>query len=236
MSEILEALFHRRAVKVFEPVEIPQVLREQVLDAARHAPSSFNTQPYRLFWVESSARKVAAAKLCMGQMPAATASALVVAVADIGSLAATSRAQAVWMRKSGFSHDKVRDYERTAKIGRILLMPGPFGIFGAVKWTIFRLVNLWKTFGMPPVFRQDVLKWATKSTSLACENLMIAAEALGLNTCPMEGFDGRRLLKFLGLSTRHHEIVMVIAIGRKSAAYVGPPQWRRPLHATVTIL
>ena len=42
MSEILEALFHRRAVKVFEPVEIPQVLREQILDAARHAPSSFN--------------------------------------------------------------------------------------------------------------------------------------------------------------------------------------------------
>jgi len=26
---------------------------------------------------------------------------------------------------------------------------------------------------------------------------MIAAEALGLNTCPMEGFDGRRLSKFL---------------------------------------
>jgi hypothetical protein len=37
-------------------------------------------------------------------------------------------------------------------------------------------------------------------TSLACENLMIAAEALGLTTCPMEGFDGRRLSRFLGLS------------------------------------
>jgi len=236
MSEILEALFHRRAVKAFEPVEIPEGLREQILDAARHAPSSFNSQPWRFFWVESSPRKAAAAKLCMGQMPAATASALVVAVADIGSLAATSQAQLVWMRRSGFSDAKVRDYERTAKIGRILFMPGPFGIFGAVKWTIFRLLNLWKTIGMPPVFRQDLLKWATKSTSLACENLMIAAEALGLNTCPMEGFDGRRLSGFLGLSTRYDEIVMVIAIGKKSAAYAEPPQWRRPLDATVTVL
>ena len=87
MSEILEALFHRRAVKAFEPVEIPQVLREQILNAARHAPSSFNMQPYRFFWVESSPRKATAVKLCLGQMPAATASALVVAVADIGSLA-----------------------------------------------------------------------------------------------------------------------------------------------------
>ena len=236
MNEILEALFNRRAVKAFEPVVIPRALREQILDAARHAPSSFNTQPYQLFWVESSARKATAARLCLGQMPAETASALVVAVADIGSLAATSQAQVEWMHKSGFSDAKVRDYERTAKIGRILFMSGPFGIFGAVKWIVFRLVNLWKTMGMPPVFRKDVLKWATKSTSLACENLMIAAEALGLNTCPMEGFDGRRLSRFLGLSTRHHEIVMVIAIGKKSPAYVGPPQWRRPLDATVTVL
>jgi nitroreductase len=137
MSEILDALFHRRAVKAFEPVEIPQALREQILNAARHAPSSFNMQPYRLFWVESAAGKAAAAKLCLGQMPAATASALVVAVADIGSLAATSRAQLEWMRSSGFSHAKVRDYERTAKIGWILFMPGPFGIFGAVKWAVF---------------------------------------------------------------------------------------------------
>lgn len=169
-------------------------------------------------------------------MPAETASALVVAVADIGSLAATSRAQLEWMRTSGFSYDKIRDYERTAKIGRILFTPGPFDIFGAVKWAVFRLVNLWKTIGMPPVFRQDLLKWATKSTSLACENLMIAAEALGLNTCAMEGFDGCRLSKFLGLSTRYHEIVMVIAIGKKSPACVGPPQWRRPLDAMVTVL
>ena len=65
--------------------------------------------------------------------------------------------------------------------------------------------------------RQDVFKWATKGTSLACENLMIAAEALGINTCPMEGFDGRRLSKYLGLSPQYHEIVMVIADGEEIA-------------------
>jgi nitroreductase len=236
MSDILGVILRRRAVKAFEPVEIPQGLREQILNAARHAPSSFNTQPYQFFWVESSARKAAAAKLCLGQMPAETASALVVAVADIGSLSATSQSQLEWMRRTGFSDDKVRDYERTAKIGRIIFMPGPFGIFGALKWSIFRLINFWKIIGMPPLSRQNQFKWATKSTSLACENLMIAAEALGLNTCPMEGFDGRRLSKFLGLSPRYHEIAMVIAIGKKSPGYAGPPQWRRPLQTTVTVL
>ena len=237
MNVILEAILKRRAVKVFEPIEISEGIREQILDAASHAPSSFNSQPYQLYWIESARERTAVARLCMGQKPAETASALVAVVADIGSLKVTSQGQLEWMRsRSEFSEAKIRDYERTAKIGRILFMPGPFGIFAAVKWGLFRLLNLWKVMGMPPLFRRDLFKWVTNSTSLACENLMIAAEALGINTCPMEGFDGRRLLKYLGLSARDHEIVMVIAMGKRSGTYVELPQWRRPLHATVSIL
>ena len=140
------------------------------------------------------------------------------------------------MRGSNFAEEEIRDYERKAKIGRILFMPGPFGMFAAIKRALFWLLNLRKVLGMPPLSWQDLFKWATKSTSLACENLMIAAEALGINTCPMEGFDGRRLSRYLGLSARYHEIAMVIAMGKKSHSYVEPPQWRRPLEATVTIL
>jgi len=33
-----------------------------------------------------------------------------------------------------------------------------------------------------------------------------------------------------------HEIVMVIAIGKKSPGHIDQPQWRRPLESTVTIL
>jgi len=236
MDNTLGAIFQRRAVKVFDPVEISQELREQILNAARQAPSSFNMQPYKLYWVESEAKRTTVARLCHGQKPAETASALVVAVADIGSMPATTQGQLEWMRTSNFAEEKIRDYERTAKIGRILFMPGPFNIFAAVKWVAFWLLNLFKTCGTPPLFRQDLFKWATKGTSLACQNLMIAAEALGVNTCPMEGFDGRRLSHYLGLSRRDHDIVMVIAVGKRSRAFVESPQWRRPLPATVTVL
>ena len=235
-TDPLAAIFSRRAIKAFDPVDIPPALREQLLDAARLAPSSFNSQPYRLYWIESPAQRAVAAQLCMGQGPAATASALVVAVADIGSLRNTSQLQLQWMRQSGFPEEKIRDYARNAKIGHILFMPGPCNLFAAVKWLLFRALNLFKTISMPPLTRAGIFKWATKSTALACQNLMIAAESLGLNTCPMEGFDGRRLSKFLGLSSRHHEIVMVIAIGKKSSAHQCHPQWRRPLESTVTIL
>lgn len=236
MNETLNTIFLRRAIKLFEPVDISPEIREQILHAARQAPSSFNVQPYKIYWVGSEAKKALVARLCMGQKPAETASALIVVVADIGSMSSTTQAQAEWMRSNRFAEDKIRDYERTAKIGRILFMPGPFNVFAAFKWAIFKLLNLFKATGMPPLFRKDLFKWATKGTSLACENLMIAAEALGLNTCPMEGFDGQRLSQYLGLSGRFHEIVMVIAIGKKSNAYIEPPQWRRPLDATVTVL
>jgi nitroreductase len=160
MNGTLEAIFQRRAVKVFEPVEIPEELRKQILNAARHAPSSFNTQPYRFYWVETAKEKTAVATLCLGQKPAETASALLVAVADIGSLTATSQGQLEWMRsRSEFSEARIRDYERTAKIGRILFMPGPFGIFAAIKWGVFWLLNLWKVMGMPPLSRQGLFKW-----------------------------------------------------------------------------
>lgn len=236
MSHVLDAIFQRRAVKVFEPAEISDELRRQVLDAASHAPSSFNSQPYKFYWVQSATKKAAVAKLCLGQKPAETASALVVAVADLGSLFATSQGQLEWMRKKNFNEESIHEYERNAKIGRVLFMPGPFGMFAAVKRAFFRLLCLRMVIGMPPLSRQDLFKWATKSTSLACQNLMIAAEALGMNTCPMEGFDGPRLSQYLSLSRRHHEIVMVIAIGKKSRARKEPPQWRRPLDATVTVL
>src|SRR5713226_9984356 len=94
MSDLLTAIFGRRAIREFEPVEIPEAVRERILDAARVAPSSFNVQPYRFYWVETPAIKKNAARLCMGQAPAETATALIVAVADIGSWRMTMQSQA----------------------------------------------------------------------------------------------------------------------------------------------
>src|ERR1700730_2377861 len=236
MNEILEAIFQRRAIRAFDPVEIPEAVREQILEAARVAPSSFNVQPYRFYWVETPEMKKSAARLCMGQAPAETASALVVAVADICYLRTTAESQLEWMRREGFSEAQISKFAKKAKLAKWFFLQGWFGIFGALKCAILRVVHCSKIIGTVPVARQGLFKWATKSTSLACENLMIAAEALGWNTWPMEGFDGRRLGKFLGLSPRKHEILMVIAIGKKSAGHVEQPQWRRPLEATVKFL
>jgi nitroreductase len=237
MSEILDIILRRRAVKVFDPVDISVETRDQILKAASVAPSSFNSQPYRFYWVQSPEKLKRAARLCFGQKPAATASALVVAVADIASWRETAQAEIAWMRTAGcFSAEKIAEAEKRMKLGKWFFLQGWFGIFGILKLMILRTIHLWTITGTIPVARKGMFKWAGKSAALACANLMIAAEALGLNTCPMEGFDDLRLANLVGLSPKHHEILMVIAIGKKSAEHLDRPQWRRPLESTVTVL
>ena len=237
MSEILDIILRRRAVKVFDPVDISVETRDQILKAASVAPSSFNSQPYRFYWVQSPEKLKRAARLCFGQKPAATASALVVAVADIASWRETAQAEIAWMRTAGcFSAEKIAEAEKRMKLGKWFFLQGWFGIFGILKLMILRTIHLWTITGTIPVARKGMFKWAGKSAALACANLMIAAEALGLNTCPMEGFDDLRLAQLVGLSPKNHEILMVIAIGKKSAEHLDRPQWRRPLESTVTVL
>ena len=236
MVHLLDPILQRRAIKVFDPVPIPPEVRRQIMDAARSAPSSFNIQPYRFIWIESPKLRKQAAHLCMGQSPAETASALVAAVADIGSWRSTIKSHLEWMRSAGFSPEKISEQEKKSVFAKLFFLQGWFGCFGILKAVILRVIHSRKIIGSPPVARRGLFQWATKSTALACQNLMIAAEVLGLNTCPMEGFDGRRLSKFLHLSPRCHEIVMVIAIGKKSPRHNDTPQWRRPLEATVTFL
>jgi nitroreductase len=236
MPSALEAIFQRRAIRAFDPVEIPKQAREQIMGAACLAASSFNIQPYQFYWVETPEMLTEAARLCFGQSPAETASALVVAVADIGSWRSTTKSHLEWVRTAGFTDEKVEEYEKKATLAKWFFIQGWFGIFGAIKWAILRLVHPWKVIGIVPIGRQGMFKWATKSAGLACGNLMIAAESLGFHTCPMEGFDDLRLSKFLGLNRRRHQIVMVIAIGRKSAAHLDFPRWRRSLEDTVKVL
>ena len=47
MDPLLSAIHQRRAIREFDPVEIPEATRREILDAATLAPSSFNLQPYR---------------------------------------------------------------------------------------------------------------------------------------------------------------------------------------------
>ena len=143
MPTVVDCICQRRAIRAFDPVEIPREARDQILKAACMAASSFNIQPYRFYWVESAEKLKEAARLCLGQSPAETASALIVAVADIGSSSATTKSHLEWVRTAGFTDETIAEYEKKAKLGKWFFIQGWFGIFGAIKWAILRAIHPW---------------------------------------------------------------------------------------------
>ncbi len=64
-----------------------------------------------------------------------------------------------------------------------------------------------------PIFRHDVFEIVTKTTSLACQNFMLALVAQGYDSCPMEDFDHRRVKNILKLNSNSH-VVMVLGVSK----------------------
>ena len=68
---------------------------------------------------------------------------------------------------------------------------------------------------------------AHKSTALAAQNFMISMAAIGYDTCPMEGFDSRRVKQILNLPYSA-EITMIISCGIRDEKGIYGPQFRVP--------
>ena len=55
-------------------------------------------------------------------------------------------------------------------------------------------------------------RWAERSTALACMTLMLAAQNMGLATCPMEGFDAQCVRREFRVP-EEYEILMLVTLG-----------------------
>jgi nitroreductase len=58
--------------------------------------------------------------------------------------------------------------------------------------------------------------WASKNAMLAAMSFMLAATAHGLTTCPMEGFDARRVRRVLKIP-RRYALPVVISLGYEAS-------------------
>ncbi|MFN2361834.1 MAG: nitroreductase family protein, partial [Marinobacter sp.] len=112
-----------------------------------------------------------------------------------------------------------------SRIAPIHYNQGPFGLFGAAKKTAGLFVGLTRPVPRGPYSPNEMKIWATKSTALAAENLMLALRAHGYDSCPMEGFDECRVRRLLKLP-RKGLVTMVLAAGRRSEKGIYNRQYR----------
>jgi len=58
-----------------------------------------------------------------------------------------------------------------------------------------------------------ILHWARAQSYIACANMMTGAAAIGLDSCPLEGFDEGKVLSALGKDAEYWTVGIVVAFG-----------------------
>lgn len=227
-SAVFAALVReRRSVHAFDPAPIADEDVRASLELALLAPSSFNLQPYEFIRVRDPERRSDLARLCLGQRPAQTAQELIVCVARWDRWRETAAEHDAWLA----GHPQVTEAQRHhhAYVHRRMPMffaEGPFNIFGGLRSLLLWLRSLRGPQLAAPGSPAEHRTWAVKSAALACAHAMLALRARGLDSCAMEGFDHRRVARFLGLRGKFF-VPMIIAVGRRGADDRPEPQWRR---------
>lgn len=211
----------RRSVRKFSNIDVPESVMRKCLDSCILAPNSSNLQPWEFYWIRDKEKKEKIIQACFSQNAAKTAKELVIAVSRIDT----------WKRNRDLI---IEDYKKKNKLLPIInkyynkLVPlmyyhDRFGISGIIKRIIYLFINIlgyFKPIIRGPIYKHQLFETVTKTTALACQNLMMALSAEGFDSCPMEGFDEKRIKKILDLNWQSH-VVMIFGIGkaRKDGVY-----------------
>ncbi len=222
VEEFRKVVRTRRSIRRFTDEPIPEPVLEDCLELATLAPNSSNLQPWEFFVVRTPELKAKLAHACLGQNAAKTATALIVVVARPDSWRAhAQQALTDWPEET--LPPIVKKYYR--KVAPIHYNQGPFGILGLAKKAAGLAVGITRPVPRGPYSSCEMKIWATKSTALAAQNLMLALRAHGYDSCPMEGFDEYRVKKLLNLPGKGL-VTMVLAAGRRAENGVYNRQYR----------
>lgn len=209
----------RRSVRAYTPEPIPDAVLDACFDLALLAPTSHNLESWQFIDVRSPAKLDLLRHYCLDQPPAMQAPTLIVAVArpDFWRLGRHLMLDAL-AKEEKVPTELIQKYRILIPL---IFADGPFHLLAPLKRMVTWGIGLFKPSWRIDVGRAGQALWATKTTALACQNLMLALRAAGFDSCAMEGFDEPRVKRLLRLP-RAARVVMVIAAGRRAEGGVMP--------------
>jgi nitroreductase len=233
-----EVIERRRSNRRFDAnIEVPESVITAALEHAILAPNSSNMQCWEFYWIKSPAQKEKFASYCLGQGAAKTAKELVV-FATRGDK---------WKQRASWNRDRIqegivgepnklqkRGLDYYGKLMPLAYGNDPFGFLTLVRRTVSFFGGLRKPF-MRFGGKADQRVTVHKSCALAAENFMLSIAAADFDSCPMEGFDAKRIKKALGLPCGA-EINMVIGVGKGTPEGVWGPRFRLNYNEVVKVI
>jgi nitroreductase len=217
LDEFENLAMQRRATRHFQPRPVERGLVERLLRIAQWAPSGYNLQPTRYVVVEDHALRPALRRACMNQAPIEEAPIVLIFAGD--GRAYEDHFETILAQELSEGDMPAAYAALLRKVVPFMCRRGPGGLGWLWKATVLPVVRLLRP--LPDVVAVHRRFWTAKQVMLSAMSFMLAAQAAGLNTLPMEGFDTGRLRKVLKLP-RSLEPMLVVALG-----YADPPVTRK---------
>jgi len=185
-QEFLETMTNRHACKLFdENKKISQDDLEYILETGRLSPSSFGMEPWRFVVVQNQELKEQLKPYCWNQNQITTCSDLVIILADIENVKPNSDYVKHMFSRRGLPLEAYEKY---------------LGIYEN------HLKDTMKN-------SESILAWTSRQCYIAMGNMMSAAAHIGIDSCPIEGFEKNNVENILGIDTSKEQVAVIVGFG-----------------------
>jgi nitroreductase len=185
-NDFTKAMDFRHACKVFdENKKISDENMRFIMEAAHKSPSSFGMEPWKFLVIKNEALKAKLRPFCWDQPQITTCSHLVVVLAAIDAVKVES---GIPMKR--FSR---RDMPQEKKDFYI-------GLYAN---------HLKDTLSSD----EKILAWTARQCYIAAGNMMTAAAYIGIDSCPIEGYEKANVENALELDTSKYQVALILPFG-----------------------
>jgi len=207
-----ETVLHRYAAKHFIPdKQIPPQVLSHILALAQRAPSGYNLQPWTAIVVNNEQKKQELYEAALRQQKILEAPVTIVIAANHGRPLENLETVLDQGRESGTMTEEQID--RVRRLSQALLNTGPLCALQLAKFLFTTAISMFYKPMMVAPLNMKAYIW--KQTVLAADILMLAASAHGIQSCPMEGFDERRVKNVVGLPS-NYSVPLIVSLGYSS--------------------
>lgn len=185
-NDFTKAMDFRHACKVFdESKKIDDEVMHYILEAGRKSPSSFGMEGWKFLVITNEALKAKLRPACWNQVQITSCSHLVVVLAAIENVKPESGIPAKRFARRPLSKEQLDGY---------------IDLYAN---------HLKETFSTD----KNTYAWTARQSYIALGNMMTAAAFVGIDSCPIEGFEKDKVEDILALDTSKYQVVAFLPFG-----------------------
>lgn len=206
-NDFSKAMDFRHACKLFD--ETKKITDEEIhyiLEAGRKSPSSFGMEAWKFLVITNEALKAKLRPYCWDQVQITSCSHLLVILAGIENAKVESGVPKKRFSRREMPQEKLDFY---------------MDIYAK---------HLAKTLSSD----ENIYAWTAKQSYIALGNMMTAAAFVGIDSCPIEGFEKEKVEEVLGLDTTKYQVAVIVPFGYRVNEQ--PTQLRLPFDEVVEFI